>query len=112
MAVVNTLAYYDTATITVVKGFIVQHTGDVFTTLHFLHNLQIGPISLIFLSLAGLSSLVKCNTVAYWTHLLVASLAFLHYKPFNKKYYSTGPWCQIWSLKNCYFYRKCKIRSI
>jgi hypothetical protein len=41
MAVVNTLAYYDTASITAVKNFSVQE--PVFTTLNFLRNLRIGP---------------------------------------------------------------------
>jgi hypothetical protein len=42
----NTLAYYNTATITSVKGFIVQAPGVEFTAYHFLRNLRMGLISL------------------------------------------------------------------
>jgi hypothetical protein len=48
MTVENTLAYYNTATITVVKFFIVQAPevpGTELTTLHFLCNVRMGPIS-------------------------------------------------------------------
>jgi hypothetical protein len=39
MTVANILAFYDTATITAVKSFIVLASGAVFTALHFLLNL-------------------------------------------------------------------------
>jgi hypothetical protein len=42
MVVANTLAYYITVTITTIKNY---GAGAIFTTLHFLHNLQIGQIS-------------------------------------------------------------------
>ncbi len=44
MAVANTLAFYDTATITTLKSFIIQAPGDVITTLPFLRKFRMGPI--------------------------------------------------------------------
>jgi len=44
IAVVNPIAYYNTATIMAVKSFIVQASGIVFTTLQYLCNLHMGPI--------------------------------------------------------------------
>jgi hypothetical protein len=44
MEVVNALAYYNTATIMTVKGFIVQAAGIVFTTLHFPRQLQVSVL--------------------------------------------------------------------
>jgi hypothetical protein len=38
----------------------------IFTTLYFLCNVQMGPISQSACPLASISSLVKYNTQAYW----------------------------------------------
>ncbi len=42
--------------------------GTIFSALHFLHNLQMGPNKLECLSLASLSSQVECNSLVYWVH--------------------------------------------
>ncbi len=39
----NALAYYEKSSITDVKSFITLTPGSVFTTLHFIHNLRMGP---------------------------------------------------------------------
>ncbi len=45
--------------------------GAIFTSLYFLRNIQIGPISLtVILHMARLDCQGK-NTLAYWTHLQV-----------------------------------------
>ncbi len=44
-----------------------ESLGAVFTSLHFLHNLQMGPIS----SVHGLNGLGGTNILAYWTNVLV-----------------------------------------
>jgi len=44
MAATNTQAYFGIATILAINGFIVQAPGVLFTTHHFLQNIQMGSI--------------------------------------------------------------------
>jgi hypothetical protein len=54
MEVANTLVYYDTSTVTVLKSFIVQASRAVYTKLYFLSNLRVG-FSVIILSVIMLN---------------------------------------------------------
>ncbi len=45
LALTNTLTLYVTKQFTSVKRFMMQVPGGIFTALHFLYNLQTGPIS-------------------------------------------------------------------
>jgi hypothetical protein len=41
----NTLVYYGNPKITAIISFMIKAPSVIFATLHFLHNLEIGPIS-------------------------------------------------------------------
>jgi hypothetical protein len=62
MAVVNTLSYYDTATIT-------AWAGEVNCIFNFLHNLQMGQKKLECYIKLGWQGLPEKNTQAYWAIL-------------------------------------------
>ncbi len=52
--------------------------GSAFTTLHFLCNFRIGPISYNVSSWQALPH-IECNTLAYWAHSYVKTLGFVSF---------------------------------
>jgi hypothetical protein len=62
----KTLAYYG-----MLKGFVTQALGTVFTTHHFPRNLQMGPYKIECYITLDWKSLPGINTPAYCAHLKV-----------------------------------------